>query len=80
MYPKAQRYTDTHSDKHTGQTETETYAYTETQTHRHTNTQKHRHCVSVHSMSNTGVMDYDEACCMHLTPGVVNNFPKAMGV
>ena len=26
------------------------------------------------------VMDYDEACCMHLTPGVVHNFPKAVGV
>ena len=28
----------------------------------------------------TGVMDYDEACFMHLTPGVVHNFPKAVGV
>ena len=27
-----------------------------------------------------GVMDYDEACFMHLTPGLVNNFPKAVGV
>ena len=26
------------------------------------------------------VMDYDEACLMHLTPGVVHNFPKAVGV
>ena len=26
------------------------------------------------------VMDYDEACKMHLTPGVVHNFPKAVGV
>ena len=25
-------------------------------------------------------MDYDEACSMHLTPGVVHNFPKAVGV
>ena len=25
-------------------------------------------------------MDYDEACFMHLTPGVVHNFPKAVGV
>ena len=24
-----------------------------------------------------GVMDYDEACFMHLTPGMVQNFPKA---
>ena len=28
----------------------------------------------------TGVMDYDEACFMHLTPGVVHNFPKDVGV
>ena len=26
------------------------------------------------------VMDYDEACFMHLTPEVVHNFPKAVGV
>ena len=25
-------------------------------------------------------LDYDEACFMHLTPGVVHNFPKAVGV
>ena len=25
-------------------------------------------------------MDYDEACKMHLTPGVVHNFAKAVGV
>ena len=25
-------------------------------------------------------MDYDEACFMHLTPGVFHNFPKAVGV
>ena len=30
--------------------------------------------------SHTGVMDYDEACFMHLIPGVVHNFPKAVGV
>ena len=24
-----------------------------------------------------GVMDYDEAYFMHLTPGMVHNFPKA---
>ena len=30
--------------------------------------------------SRTGFMDYDEACFMHLTPGVVHNFPKAVGV
>ena len=23
-------------------------------------------------------MDYDEACFMHLTPGMVHNFPKAV--
>ena len=28
----------------------------------------------------TGVMDYDEACFMHLTHGVFHNFPKAVGV
>ena len=27
-----------------------------------------------------GVVEYDEACFMHLTPGVVHNFPKAVGV
>ena len=27
-------------------------------------------------MSHIGVMDYDEACFMHLTPGVVHNFPQ----
>ena len=26
------------------------------------------------------VMDYDKTCFMHLTPGVVHNFPKAVGV
>ena len=31
-------------------------------------------------ISHTGVMDYDEACFMHLTPEVVHNFPKAVGV
>ena len=30
--------------------------------------------------SHTRVMDYDEACFMHLTPGAVHNFPKAVGV
>ena len=30
--------------------------------------------------SHTGVTDYDETCFMHLTPGVVYNFPKAVGV
>ena len=25
-------------------------------------------------------MDYDEACFIHLTPGVVHNFPKAVAV
>ena len=28
----------------------------------------------------TRVMDYEEACIMHLAPGVVHNFPKAVGV
>ena len=30
--------------------------------------------------SHTQVMDYNEACFMHLTPGVVQNFPKTVGV
>ena len=36
--------------------------------------------VRFRAQSHTGVMDYDEACFMHLTPGVVHNFPKAVGV
>ena len=47
----------------------------------------HFSCIAValkHSIVGTGlipgVMDYDEACFMHLTPGVVHNFPKAVGV
>ena len=36
--------------------------------------------VQFRARSHTGVMDYDEACFMHLTPGVVHNFPKAVGV
>ena len=36
--------------------------------------------VRFRARSHTGVMDYDEACSMHLTPGVVHNFPKAVGV
>ena len=35
---------------------------------------------SIPGKSHTGIMDYDEACSMHLTPGVVHNFPKALGV
>ena len=30
--------------------------------------------------SQTAVMDYDEASIVHLTPGEVQNFPKAVGV
>ena len=30
--------------------------------------------------SHTRVNDYDEACFMHLTSGVVHSFPKAVGV
>ena len=30
--------------------------------------------------SHTRVMDYDEACFMHLIPGVVHNFPNVVGV
>ena len=36
--------------------------------------------VQFQARSHTGVMDYDEVCFMHLTPGVVHNFPKAVGV
>ena len=36
--------------------------------------------VRFQARSQIGVMDYDEACFMHLTPGVVHNFPKAVGV
>ena len=36
--------------------------------------------VRFRARSHTGVMDYDEACFMHLTPGVVHNFSKAVGV
>ena len=36
--------------------------------------------VQFRARSCTGVMDYDEACFMHLTPGVVHNLPKAVGV
>ena len=36
--------------------------------------------VRFRARSHTGVTDYDEACKMHLTPGVVHNFPKAVGV
>ena len=35
---------------------------------------------SIPGLSDTGVMDYDEACFMHLTPGMVHNFPKAVAV
>ena len=31
-------------------------------------------------LSPIGVMDYDEAYTMQLTPGVVYNFPKTVGV
>ena len=32
--------------------------------------------VQFRARSHTGFMDYDEACFMHLTPGVVHNFPR----
>ena len=37
-------------------------------------------CVGEEGLSHNRVMDYDEACFMHLTPGVVHNFPNAVGV
>ena len=36
--------------------------------------------VRFQAWSHTRVTDYDEACKMHLTPEVVHNFPKAVGV
>ena len=39
-----------------------------------------RSSVQFRGRSHTGVMDYDEACFMHLTPGVVHKLPKAVGV
>ena len=36
--------------------------------------------VRFRARSHTGVMVYDEACFMHLTPGVFHNFPKAVVV
>ena len=39
-----------------------------------------RSLVRVRSRAHNGVIDYDEACLMHLTPGVVHNLPKAVGV
>ena len=35
-------------------------------------------CNSANQFS--GVMDYEEACFMHLNPGVVQNFPKTVDV
>ena len=39
-----------------------------------------RFLVQFWAQSHTRVMDYDEASMMHLTPGVVHNFPMAVGV
>ena len=39
-----------------------------------------RSAVRFRARSHTRVMDYVEACFMHITPGVVHNFPKAVGV
>ena len=36
--------------------------------------------VRFRARSQTRVMDYDEACFIHLTPRVFHNFPKAVGV
>ena len=33
---------------------------------------------SIPAWSNAGIMDYDEACFVHLIPGVVHNFPNAL--
>ena len=42
-------------------------------------------CISIKSHScgigfNIWVMDYDKACFMHLSSGVVHDFPKAVSV
>ena len=39
-----------------------------------------RSLVLFRARSHTGVMDYDEVCIVHLTPGVIHNFPKSVGV
>ena len=39
-----------------------------------------RSLVWFRAWSHTGITEYDEACKMHLSPGVVHNFPKAVGV
>ena len=35
---------------------------------------------SIPGMVSYKVMDYDEACFVHLSPGVFHDFPKAVGV
>ena len=35
-----------------------------------------RRCPRLPQMSHTGVMDYDEACFMHLIPGVAKKYPR----
>ena len=35
--------------------------------------------VRFQAWSDAGVIDYDETCFMHLTPGVVHKFPRAFG-
>ena len=37
-------------------------------------------CVVFSMYLKNKIMDFDEACFMHLTPEVVHNFPKAVGV
>ena len=39
-----------------------------------------RSLVRFRALSHTGITYYDESCKMHLTSGVVHNFPKAVGV
>ena len=39
-----------------------------------------RSLVRFRAQSQTRVMDYEEACIMHLTPGMVHNFPKPVDV
>ena len=34
----------------------------------------------IQGLTSLNKMLYDEACFMHLTPGVVHNFPNSVGV
>ena len=42
--------------------------------------QTHGILIIIRARSHTGVMDYNEACFMHLTHGMVHNFPEDVSV